>query len=216
VALSSYSSKVPFEVDAGRRRLALIGSPVVFEAQAKDSSGARPSYEWSFGDGEVGKGKEVEHTYHYAGEYNVVLTATRSGEEAVARTKVKVIEPKITVSTASNDSVEIRNDTSYEVNLEGWALTQAGSKFIFPTNVIIDPKASLMISHKVSGFVPEMGRVSLLNGEEDEVASADQGSVLGAITAGPEMGYNEDAVQTLYSTLMQLKKYIDEFNVQPF
>jgi len=48
---------------------------IVFDAsKSYDTSGEIVNYTWDFGDGEIGYGIKVVHTYNYSGIYNVTLT----------------------------------------------------------------------------------------------------------------------------------------------
>lgn len=71
------------------------GEPITFDAGKSTDDGEIVSYEWYFGDGEHGQGKEVEHRYVYPshpGAYNVVLTVTDDdGEQATYMEKITVV-----------------------------------------------------------------------------------------------------------------------------
>ena len=58
-----------------------------FDASASSSpNGAIVSYEWDFGDGEVGTGAVVTHTYEEKGIYTITLLVTDSSGATGART----------------------------------------------------------------------------------------------------------------------------------
>jgi chitodextrinase len=63
--------------------LPAAGAPVRFTAEA---TGTAPlSLDWQFGDGGVGAGAVVTHTYAAPGAYTVVLTAgNRCGQDSIA------------------------------------------------------------------------------------------------------------------------------------
>ena len=64
IATFTYSPKYPE-----------VGEEIVFNAsQSKDPDGGTISYEWNFGDEEVGSGEKVNHTYSTIGNYLVTLT----------------------------------------------------------------------------------------------------------------------------------------------
>jgi PKD repeat protein len=54
------------------------------------SGGSNVSYEWDFGDGEVGSGAEASHEYANAGTYTATVTATNSVNLAMATTVVQI------------------------------------------------------------------------------------------------------------------------------
>jgi len=68
--------------------------PVTFDASSSsDPDGDPLRFSWDFGDGAVGQGKLVQHTYSKAGEYVVILTVSDpSGAEARATKLLKVEE----------------------------------------------------------------------------------------------------------------------------
>jgi hypothetical protein len=174
VGLSSYSSRVTFEADAGRPRLSAAGSSVQFEAKTKGvSETGRPRFTWSFGDGASVRGEKVNHAYSYPGEYNVVLNAEYGKEMAVAKTHVKVVEPLLMFATATPLFIEIANNSLEEVNLEGWRIVYDDNDrtFIFPMNTIVDKGRRIAIPHTVSGISHETGRFALRDTDNREVAS---------------------------------------------
>lgn len=128
-----------FKVSAGRERVTFVGSPVKFEAKAKNSTSEDDSisYIWTFGDGASARGEIVTHYYKYAGQYNVVLNAENGEEKSVARTVVKVLEPNLALAEKTDGSVEISNKNNQEMNLYGWALVNNEQKYVFPLDTII-------------------------------------------------------------------------------
>jgi PKD repeat protein len=59
-----------------------------FDAGAStDGDGTIDTYVWSFGDGSMGSGKTVGHTYGRAGNYTVALTVTDNGGASAGETK---------------------------------------------------------------------------------------------------------------------------------
>ncbi len=63
-----------FEVQAPRSGAA--GKGVTFKAQAASPETPVLAFQWDFGDGTIGTGPEVDHTYTRAGEYPVAVSAT--------------------------------------------------------------------------------------------------------------------------------------------
>ncbi len=61
-------------------------------AVGSDADGEIVSYEWDFGDGTKGSGKDVSHTYSSPGEYRAVVTVTDDdGMTASATAPVRVV-----------------------------------------------------------------------------------------------------------------------------
>jgi PKD repeat protein len=67
-----------------------LGEAVLLTATI--SSGSHVTYSWDFGDGELGSGAMVSHTYGAAGSYNVMVTATNSVGKMVVSVVVNVYE----------------------------------------------------------------------------------------------------------------------------
>ncbi len=63
------------EVDAHAAPTAVVGKAQTYEASAHDPQNPVLRTEWSFGDGVTLEGQHVEHTYTYAGQYTVKITA---------------------------------------------------------------------------------------------------------------------------------------------
>ncbi len=67
---------------------------VDFDAELSSVFGGAPlSYAWDFGDGSVGSGKEVSHTYPGPGQYEAQLTVTAQGLTNVTSRTILVEEP---------------------------------------------------------------------------------------------------------------------------
>lgn len=60
---------------------------------ASVSAGTGVSYEWDFGDGQLGSGAVVEHIYTTPGAYTVTLSASNNSSNASASTVISALEP---------------------------------------------------------------------------------------------------------------------------
>ncbi len=122
-----------------------LGSVGYFRAAIKKNTGkGKVDLNWSFGDGYVGDGVSTEHTYKYAGKYAVVLRA-RSGEaRSMSRFDVEVLKPDLRVAETP-EYIEIYNDSSKEIDLFRWKLTQGYLSFIFQPYTILLPRSSLKV-----------------------------------------------------------------------
>ncbi len=153
VVVSSPDIENPFEVSAGRERLATVGTPVRFEARTKGVKTVDATFEWSFGDGSAGRGASVQTTYAYPGEYVVVLNAISAGNSAVARTKVKVVPLEVSISADLTDSrVVVENSSRFELNLGEWRISVDGQMFQVPRDTIILPGSLVVFPSKVTKF----------------------------------------------------------------
>ena len=169
--VSSLNSQL--EILAGSDRTTSPGSPIWFQATVKkNTTGTNSELNWSFGDGDVGIGSLVSHTYKYSGDYVVVLT-TRVGDIfSVSRLKVKVIEPDISVKDMG-EYLEISNNSSTEINIFNWKIQNEDKGFIFQPNTIILDHSSIRLDKsflKMKGLENSFG-TSLKNCLGKEVFS---------------------------------------------
>jgi PKD repeat protein len=67
-----------------------LGSPTTLIATA--AAGTNISYTWNFGDGHLGNGAVVSHTYSSVGTYDAIVTATNTVGELTATTSVTIYQ----------------------------------------------------------------------------------------------------------------------------
>lgn len=72
VATTKVEPNFPPLAEAGEDRTACLGGPVNFDASASETS-SPVTYRWDFGDGQVGEGARVSHTYEKPGTYRARL-----------------------------------------------------------------------------------------------------------------------------------------------
>jgi hypothetical protein len=170
--ISSPNAKL--EVVAGSDRATAPGSPIWFQATVKKNATLTDSkLNWSFGDGEVGTGFLVSHTYKYPGDYVVVLSARAGDIFSVSRLKVKVVEPSLSVKD-TGEYLEVSNNGDTEVNIFNWKIEDAGKGFVFQPDTIILPHASVRFDKsllKMKGLDNSLG-ISLKNYLGQEVFAA--------------------------------------------
>lgn len=82
----------PPTADPGGPYAGILNSPVSFDGSAStDSDGSIVSYDWDFGDGDVGTGVDPDHRYLAPGTYTVSLTVTDDdGDDHSATTTVAI------------------------------------------------------------------------------------------------------------------------------
>jgi hypothetical protein len=161
------------EVVAGIDRVTSPGSPIWFQATTKkNTTSASLDFDWSFGDGNVGVGSLVSHTYKFPGDYVVVLSVKAGDIFSVSRLKVKAAESNLSVKD-KGEYLEISNNGNTETNLFNWKVENKGKGFIFQPNTIILPKSSVKFDKSLlsmKGLDNSLG-VSLKNSTGQEVFS---------------------------------------------
>lgn len=81
---------------------ATVATPISFAAAAADADGDTLSYAWDFGDGTLGSGAVVTHTYAAPGLYSSQVTITDShGASAAASITVTVVAAEVEVGGVS-------------------------------------------------------------------------------------------------------------------
>lgn len=141
--VSSLNSQL--EVLSGNDRTIISGSPIWLQATLKkNTTGISPELSWSYGDGYVGIGPLVSHTYKYLGDYVVVLSARAGDIFSVSRFKVKVADSDIVVSDGG-EYLGITNNGNTEINLFNWRIENKGKGFVFQPDTIILPKSSIKL-----------------------------------------------------------------------
>ncbi len=153
-ALSSKKPAPALSLSAGRDRLGSVGSPMEFKADANFEYTRNGTFTWNFGDGTQEAGEILTHTYEYPGEYIVVLNADFPEGRGVARTNVKVIDPKVVITSADAAHVGIRNNSDRELSLYGRALLSGGQVFLFPRDTLIPAGHEISFSAKVTRLFP--------------------------------------------------------------
>jgi PKD repeat protein len=65
---------------------------VAFDASASTTlTGTITNYAWAFGDGALGSGVQVTHTYASAGVFTVVMTVTNNVGQSASATQTLVV-----------------------------------------------------------------------------------------------------------------------------
>ncbi len=141
-------------VGAGRDRVGMVGSPLEFMVEGSRANDRQSLYVWNFGDGTSGHGPLTTHVYEYPGEYVVILSANLSEGEAVARVNVKILESGISITAASPERIEVKNNSTHEANLFGRALAVGNKVFLFPRDTIIKAGKSISFSSKATDLRP--------------------------------------------------------------
>lgn len=113
-------------------------------------------YEWNFGDGSVGFGKNPHHVYAYPGEYVVVAHAAFSRHEQMQTHMVTVLPTSFSLTRLSSGDVQVHNDAPYEIEVSGYEVS-AERSFIFPQRSVLLAKSTVTLPYARIG----MGHVTL-------------------------------------------------------
>src|SRR3989344_3974283 len=152
--VTNVNKRVEMYVSAGRDRVGTAGSPLEFIAETDFEYTKSSIFSWNFGDGSIGAGSVIIHTYEYPGEYTVVLNASLPKSQVVSRVNVKIIEPDIKVVSASPEKIELKNNSSSEINLYGRTLWHAGKVFLFPKDTIIRAGQNISFGSRITNLKP--------------------------------------------------------------
>ncbi|MBX4200186.1 lamin tail domain-containing protein [Candidatus Parcubacteria bacterium] len=209
IILTDPKSKQNFMVGAGRSRLAAVGTPLQFKANANTDYTRNVTFKWSFGDGSTAEGEVVHHVYNFPGEYVVILNAnTLATDEAASRTTVKVIPAEIFISAVSSVGVEIVNNSKEEINLYGRTLVSGENIFVFPRDTIILPGQKIIFSKSLTGLnAHDTNEVSIqvIGDELDSLGSLSQ-ATKERLTKESKIQILQNEISTINNKLYARKK----------
>ena len=212
-SLSGTENKIEFEISAGRDRLTTVGNNLIFRVTATKLQNMPESgitYRWSFGDGSVAQGNNINHAYKFAGEYSVVVNADYSDKQAVSRMQVRVVSPDITIAKVPG-GVEVFNNSKVEINLEGWSLVSPRKTFVFPTDTLIPSGKKIIFADDVTGMPSDT--IQLVNpiGKEFGYIKKIDAEVLGA-TISNKTDVDLNAIQ---AKIEEVKNIIAQISKEP-
>jgi hypothetical protein len=166
-----------------------VGQEITF--RCPDTDGKVTCF-WNFGDGTVGRGEKELHTYATAGTYRVLVEAKQKKETAYYEYIVPVKRPDIAITerTNSGDSstVIIRNDSPYDVSLEGWKVWHVGTnKKVLPEHTVVLAGATIGIQLSET-FSSEKTKISLPHGDvvaefPEPIVQNDESNTSATVTA---------------------------------
>jgi hypothetical protein len=156
-AVANISMDMPeLVVTSGRPRVGFVGAPLYFEAKVKTlkhiPAGNNVGNSWTLGDGTQESGQFISHIYEFPGDYIVILNSAVGGASAVSKTKVKILEPHISLGNVENGAVELVNSDSHELNIGGWSFESGDERRYVPQDTIIAPRTSIYVSVSKLGF----------------------------------------------------------------
>ncbi|HEU0080407.1 MAG TPA: lamin tail domain-containing protein [Candidatus Paceibacterota bacterium] len=154
--ITSEAAKPEFTVTVGRPRLGFVGAPLLFESKVKASKNLLPGTSvrsiWAMGDGAELFGPVVWHAYQYPGDYVVVANTDFWGQSAVAKTKVRIVEPHIKLSVLPSGAIELSNLDKGELNIGGFIIEDRTRRFVAARDTIILPRSSIRLSPSLTGI----------------------------------------------------------------
>jgi hypothetical protein len=149
------------------------GSPVKFSLNTRDLRGVnilRGEFFWNMGDGTeryFAKNEKFEHIYDHEGTYTVYLKYYKTYFEGmepdiVDKITITISNPSVSISKIHSDgSVEIKNNSSQEVDLSLWTLKDGfGKIFTVPEGTYIAGSKTLVLNSKRINLNP--GNIVLL------------------------------------------------------
>ncbi len=193
VRITAVKEEIEFSVGAGRERLATIGTALSFKALSEGSGGRLATYEWTFGDGAREQGSSVFHAYLFPGDYNVVLRAEAGADQAVARTRVRVVDPKFQLSVPAADQALLKNNASVEVNVGGWSLVAGSRTFVFPPDTILGARAAVSFPRVVTGLDASEG-AALFTPLQTLVVATERFSAYGASSSPLAVAVQDETI----------------------
>jgi hypothetical protein len=159
--ITNFSPKNKLEIGVGRDRFVTINSPVYFQALINDEF-KRSDFIWNLGNGDVMRGRDIKYFYDFAGVYNVVLNSKSDNQQATARNKVHVLEPKISfklINRGKHVDIMLINDSDFEVNFGEFYFiyqflaekTQKNNQKIYkiPIDTIVSAKSNLVLKGEI-------------------------------------------------------------------
>ena len=161
-------------VFAGDDERAFVNFPVQFSGKAfglYDEALSYANYRWNFGDGMIGEGQAVTHSYRFPGEYIATLSVSWGSNTQIDRRVIMVVEPQVVivkVVSGEEGFVELKNSFSREIDLSGWRLESAAKEFFLPPNTVVLSGKSLTLPNAHTGLFETGGRIALLYPNETE------------------------------------------------
>ena len=161
-------------VFAGEDERVFVNFPVLFSGKAfglYDEALSYATYRWNFGDGMIGEGQSVTHSYRFPGEYIATLSVSWGSNTQTDRRIITVLEPQIVIAkvvSGEEGFVELKNSFSREIDLSGWRLESAAKEFFLPPNTVVLSGKSLTLPNAHTGLFETGGRIALLYPNETE------------------------------------------------
>ncbi len=134
-----------------------VGEGALFATNAVDQYGdiiPFVNYSINFGDGLYSMEKEVAHIYKKTGTYLLFAEAKTDSNIDFVKQKIVVREFPVELLQIDNDFF-LSNNSSFEFNISGFAVSSKGRVYKFPPNTFLVPKGKIILSSSILGFNPE-------------------------------------------------------------
>lgn len=161
------------------------GEEIIFDAgESNDPDGEIVAYYWDFGDGQVGEGVVIAHSYKDNGTYRLFLTVkddqelTTTAEYIIevgldlVRDQNNFLDQSVIISEllpnpigpdAEGEFIELYNPNNHSINLKGWQMDDAegGSRPYVIKDLVIPAYGFAVLGRKLTGLA--------LNNDHDSV-----------------------------------------------
>lgn len=136
--------------------LILVGAGSAFSATAYDSAG-KPlqgaRFIWNFGDGTVGEGAQLLHTYVYPGSYEVVLTAAYNYSGAIVRLSLDAAPAQVALYAEGDGSLTVADVGGRGLYIGLWQIVQGNGLYTVPQDTAVLPGKGVRFAPGVLGFI---------------------------------------------------------------
>jgi PKD domain/Lamin Tail Domain len=144
---------VSLNLKTAAQKVGYVNQPIEFSVTASgvgDTIIDSLTYQWNFGDGTTAFLKESVHSFQYPGTYIVTTHARYKRQEQLARHEITILPVSISLTTAADGSVQVNNDSPYEIDISGYTLA-AEKEFVFPEYSVLLPNQTVTISRAKLG-----------------------------------------------------------------
>jgi len=126
---------------------AYVDQPVEFDVTPSGSQDRLVRYSWSFGDASSSKEKSPMHTYHYPGNYVVMVESYYAKKVTLARREMVVLPSVFSIGRGANGDILINNDAQYEIDISDFMLF-GDRAFTIPDHTVLLAQSTLTIPHE--------------------------------------------------------------------
>jgi PKD repeat protein len=147
-----------------------VNQLITFDASSSsDRYGHIASYQWDFGDGNIGTRKRVEHSYSSAGNYDVILTITDNDGATDTTLKTITVYPQTTGDININEIIynpsgtdidhewlELYNNDTTDIDITDWRFYEAGinhSLTLIQGSMVIPAEGYAIIADNATTFL---------------------------------------------------------------